>query len=156
MFGFGKKRLAVAAPLRGKILDITEVPDATFAEKLLGDGFAVEPEQDEVVKAPMEGKIILVAESLHAIAIENHGVELLIHIGLDTVDLNGKGFCPYVKLGDFVKQGTPLIQFDTEYIRSQEKSLMTMVVLTNADKKIKIERKSLADAEQVLTILTNS
>ncbi len=145
MFGFfNKKELETYAPIAGKIIDITEVPDQVFSSKMMGDGFAIEPETDVVV-APCDGTVALVAATKHAVAIESQGVQILIHIGLDTVDLQGQGFTAHVKENDMVKKGDPLITFDRDYIVAQEKPLTTMMVITNMDEKVKIIKKNLVD-----------
>lgn len=145
MFGFfNKKKLETYAPIAGKIIDITEVPDEVFSTKMMGDGFAIEPETDVVV-APCDGTVALVAATKHAVAIESQGVQILIHIGLDTVDLQGQGFTAHVKENDMVKKGAPLITFDRDYIVAQEKPLTTMMVITNMDEKVKTIKKNLAD-----------
>ena len=145
MFGFLKKKeLETYSPIAGKIMDITEVPDEVFSSKMMGDGFAIEPETDVVV-APCDGTVVLVAATKHAVAIESQGVQILIHIGLDTVDLQGQGFTAHVKENDMVKKGDPLITFDPDYIVAQEKPLTTMMVITNMDEKVKTIKKNLAD-----------
>ena len=146
MFGFfNKKKLETYAPIAGKIIDITEVPDQVFSTKMMGDGFAIEPETDVVI-VPCDGTVSLVAETKHAVAIESQGVQILIHIGLDTVDLQGQGFTAHVKENDMVKKGAPLITFDRDYIVAQEKPLTTMMVITNMDEKVKTIEKNLADS----------
>ena len=118
---------------------------------MMCDGFAVEPESDTIV-APCDGKIVLLAHTLHAVAIEHEGVELLIHIGLDTVELDGKGFTASVSNGDMVKKGDALIQFDPAYLTAQQKPLTTMIVITNMDERVKSLEKDLHDTDKVLTI----
>jgi glucose-specific phosphotransferase system IIA component len=151
VFGFGKKKITVAAPVTGSLIDITDVKDEVFSSKMMGDGFAVEPDGDTVV-APCDGKIVLLANTLHAVALEQDGVQLLIHIGLDTVELGGKGFTPFIKNGDSVKKGDALIQFDREYLTAQQKPLTTMVVITNMDERVKSIEKDLQDKDKVMTI----
>lgn len=113
MFGFGKRKLKLAAPVAGRIIDITEVADDVFSSKMMGDGFAVEPSAEaDTIVAPCDGEVTLVAKTLHAVALRADGVELLIHVGLDTVELAGEGFHALVKAGDQVRRGTPLLQFD--------------------------------------------
>ena len=151
MFGFGKKKITVAAPVTGSLIDITDVKDEVFSSKMMGDGFAVEPDGDTIV-APCDGKIVLLAHTLHAVAIEHEGVQLLIHIGLDTVELDGKGFTANVSNGDMVKKGDALIQFDPGYLTAQQKPLTTMIVITNMDERVKSLEKDLHDTDKVLTI----
>ncbi len=153
MFGFfSSKKVVAFAPVKGRVLDITEVPDAVFSQKMMGDGIAVEPESNTVV-APCNGKIVLISSTKHAIAIESDGVEFLIHIGLDTVELGGRGFEVHVTAGSSVKQGEPLITFDKDYILAQEKPLITMMVITNMAEKVKSVDKHLSDSlGKVLTV----
>lgn len=151
MFGFGKKKITVAAPVTGSLIDITDVKDEVFSSKMMGDGFAVEPDGDTIV-APCDGKIVLLANTLHAVALEQDGVQLLIHIGLDTVELDGKGFKPFIKNGDTVKKGDALIQFDRDYLTEQQKPLTTMVVITNMDERVKNLEKDFNNKDKVMTI----
>ncbi len=137
MFSFFKKKksLDIFAPVKGKVLDITDVPDMVFSQKMMGDGVAIEPENDIVV-APCGGKIILISNTKHAIAIESEGVEFLIHIGLDTVELDGKGFESFVEANDIVKKGDKPLKFDRENITAQGKLLTTSIVITNMKDKV--------------------
>lgn len=149
---FSHKKIVVFAPVKGSVFDITKVPDAVFSQKMMGDGIAVEPENDMVL-APCDGRVLLISSTKHAIAIESEGVELLIHIGLDTVDLEGQGFDVLVETGSHVKKGEPLITFDREYIQAQKKILTTMMVITNMDDAVKNLEKHLNDPSgKVLTV----
>ena len=153
MFGFGKKPLVVQTPAAGRILDITEVPDAVFSQKMMGDGFAVVPaDETDTIAAPCDSRVLLVPGTQHAIALASHGVEMLIHIGLDTAELQGKGFRALVKTGDTVRRGMPLIKFDRAYIEQQGKSLITMLVLTNMSETVKTVTKDLLQPSAVLTV----
>jgi PTS system glucose-specific IIA component len=143
MFGlFNRKKLEIYAPAPGEVIDIIEVADAVFSAKMLGDGFAVEPQED-FITAPCDGTITLLAGTKHAIALETDGIEILIHVGLDTVELKGEGFEAFVKQQDQVKRGDKLISFDRDFIEGKGKKLTTMLVLTNMDKKIKSISKNL-------------
>ena len=102
--------------------------------------------------APCDGKIVLLANTLHAVALEQDGVQLLIHIGLDTVELDGKGFKPFIKNGDTVKKGDALIQFDRDYLTAQQKPLTTMIVITNMDERVKNLEKDFNNKDKVMTI----
>ena len=100
---------------------------------MLGDGFAIIPKGNKVY-APIAGEIKVLFPTLHAVAIETtEGLELLIHIGIDTVELKGEGFTGHVKVGDMVKQGDLLITFDEEIIKSKATSIITPVLITNMD-----------------------
>ena len=144
MFNFLKKKvdsLILYRPVEGRIIDITEVEDNMFSDKLMGDGVAMEPESD-VILSPCDGRILLVPKTLHAVAIEApNGAEVLVHIGIDTVELKGQGFTSHVNAGDMVKRGDKLISFDREYIVKEGKPLTTPIVITNADEKgIKVKK----------------
>lgn len=140
MLNFFKKKenkVILYKPVPGKVIDITEAPDEVFSQKYLGDGVAVIPEGNVVV-APCDGTILHIANSLHAVAVgTEEGLQVLIHIGLDTVLLKGEGFTGFVKNGDKVKKGDKLVSFDRNYIEAQGKSLITPVVITNMAEKVK-------------------
>ncbi len=124
----------MTSPMKGKILDLTEVPDALFAEKMIGDGFAVEPSEGYVV-SPVTGEIAHIFETNHALAIiTESGLEVLIHIGIDTVKMEGRGFTRLSEIGQKVEKGTPLMKFDLELVKKEAKSSITEVVVTNMDK----------------------
>ena len=115
------------------VIPYTDIKDPTFAEGTLGQGIGVEPE-DEAVYAPMDGEISTVAESKHAIGISGAGdMELLIHVGIDTVAMNGDGFTPYVTEGDQVKKGQLLLTFSRDKIRAAGHPETVVVLLTNSD-----------------------
>lgn len=118
----------------GKVISITEVNDPVFSSKALGDGIAIQPAA-QVITAPCDGVISMIAEeSNHAIGMTlNNGVELLLHIGLDTVSLNGEGFCVFVKANDKVKQGDKLMEFDKALIGSKGFETTCILVVTNSD-----------------------
>ena len=142
MFGIFKKNqsLELTSPIDGDVIDITEVPDDVFAQKMLGDGLAVKPSSNIVV-APCDGKIMQVFPTKHAIGIETKsGIEILLHIGLETVALKGKGFQILISEGDTVKKGEKLVELDLDYIKENAKSLTTPIVITNMDKVEKIEK----------------
>ncbi|HGX1065079.1 glucose-specific PTS transporter subunit IIBC [Staphylococcus aureus] len=120
----------VHAPLTGEVTPLSEVPDQVFSEKMMGDGIAIKPSQGEV-RAPFNGKIQMIFPTKHAIGlVSDSGLELLIHIGLDTVKLNGEGFTLHVEEGQEVKQGDLLINFDLDYIRNHAKSDITPIIVT--------------------------
>ncbi len=123
---------SIMQPVKGNVIAREAIPDDTFASGVLGDGIGVEPE-DELVVAPFDGKISSVAESKHAIGIEGNGMELLIHVGVDTVNMQGDGFECLVQEGDEVKLGQPLIRFSREKIKAAGYSDTVAVMLTNSD-----------------------
>ena len=123
---------AVLQPVEGKVIDRESIPDDTFASGVLGDGVGVEPTA-ELVVAPFDGTVSSVAESHHAVGLESNGMELLIHVGVDTVNMQGDGFTCLVKEGDEVKAGQPLIRFDREKIKAAGYSDTVAVLLTNSE-----------------------
>ncbi len=123
----------VHAPLTGEVTRLSEVPDQVFSEKMIGDGIAIKPSQGEV-RAPFNGKVQMIFPTKHAIGlVSDSGLELLIHIGLDTVKLNGEGFTLHVEEGQEVKQGDLLINFDLDYIRNHAKSDITPIIVTQGN-----------------------
>ncbi|MBC2580226.1 PTS glucose transporter subunit IIA [Clostridium sp. DJ247] len=133
MCGFLEKDFDIVAPVSGKVIDLSEVPDEIFAQKIAGDGVAIKPSGDIIV-APVEGTIYLIMESNHAFAITlDNEIELLVHIGIDTVQLDGKGFERLIEPGAKVKVGTPIMKIDTEAINEAGYSLITPVLIANPD-----------------------
>lgn len=119
------------APISGELLPITEVPDPVFSGKMMGDGFAIKP-NDGTVVSPVNGKIINVFPTKHAIGITaDDGREILIHFGIDTVKLNGEGFEAFVAEGDSVKAGQTLLKVDLDYITNNATSTITPIIFTN-------------------------
>jgi multiphosphoryl transfer protein len=122
--------LKIIAPFDGWCTALDEVPDAVFADRMLGDGLAIDP-TDGIVRAPCAGEITTLPETGHAVSIRaSSGVDVLIHIGIDTVRLGGRGFDPRVKLGTRVQAGDELIRFDLDIVARGAKSLMTPIVVT--------------------------
>lgn len=121
----------IKSVLSGRVIPIEEVEDNVFSQKIMGDGVAVEPE-DTVVKAPADATVtVVMKESCHACGLTlANGLELLIHVGIDTVDMNGDGFQLFVDEGQKVRAGDPLIQFDPEKIRAAGHPLTTMLIVT--------------------------
>ena len=130
---FGKKtKVTLHAPCAGNLVPITEVPDPMFSQKMLGDGFAVIPplETFEVV-APCAGTLFKVFDTGHAFAMKStEGLEILVHIGLETVELAGKGFTPLAQTGDRVEAGTPVIRVEGVAVGEAGYNLITVLVLT--------------------------
>ncbi|MCS4472041.1 PTS glucose transporter subunit IIA [Clostridium botulinum] len=133
LFKKKEKNLKLKAYLSGKAISINKVPDEVFASKIMGDGLAIIPTTN-IVKSPADGEIIVVMEeSKHAVGIKfENGIEALIHVGIDTVSMNGEGFEVFVKTGDSVKEGQDLIMFDEELIKNRGLSTYTMLVITNS------------------------
>ena len=127
------KPLEIAAPLTGKVIPVTEVPDPVFAEKVLGDGIAVDPTEGTVY-SPVDGTIFQIAHTFHAMGIESDdGLEILVHLGIDTVKLEGKGFQSFVEVGQKVKKGDKIMEMDIGFIREQGLSPMSPCIITNLD-----------------------
>ncbi len=143
---FGNKKeeetsLKVNSPLSGKVMKMEDVPDQAFSQKMMGDGFAIEP-TDGNLYAPVDSEVALVFEATgHAIGLKTtDGVEILLHFGIDTVNLQGEGFDVKVKAGDKVKQGDLLLTVDLELVKSKAPSVVTPVIFTNlADKQLNID-----------------
>ena len=128
-----KKNVTLHAPIKGKYIPLEEIPDKVFSQGFLGQGCGIEPE-DNTVYSPVDGEIVQVAETKHAVGIQSSdGVEVLIHVGMDTVEMKGEGFTPKVKFGDKVKIGDPLLTFDTDKIKAAGHPLTTALVITNSD-----------------------
>jgi len=119
------------SPIKGEIKPLSEVPDAVFAEKMMGDGFAIVPSEGTVV-SPVDGTIVTFFPTKHALGIQaDSGREILIHVGIDTVKLDGKGFEALVAQGDRVEKGQPLLKFDVDYIQEHATSIITPIIFTN-------------------------
>lgn len=126
------KRVAMTQPIPGNIIPLSEVKDSVFSTGMLGEGYAIEPTEGKVC-APFEGSVIMLFETKHAIGLRNDdGVEVLIHIGLDTVELHGQGFETLVEEGDRIAAGDVLVRFDKDLIQSKGYDLTTPVIVTNA------------------------
>ncbi|AJQ28875.1 glucose-specific PTS transporter subunit IIBC [Pelosinus fermentans] len=131
---------AFLAPLDGKIIAITQVPDQVFSQKIVGDGFAIEPSNGEIV-SPVDGVVTSVLESKHAVGITaDSGLEMIVHFGIDTVHLKGEGFTFFVNQGDRIKAGQSLFKADLKAIKDKVPSMITPIVFTNlAGKLIVVE-----------------
>ena len=130
---FAGEKMTVMAPIDGTVIPLEQIPDETFATAILGPGCGIEPTGDTVY-APFDGTITQVASTLHAIGItSDDGIELLIHLGMDTIALRGSSFTPLVREGQAVKAGTPLLNVDLDAIRAAGLSTESAVIVTNAD-----------------------
>lgn len=126
--------IILSSPLHGWAGAIDDVPDAVFAGRMLGDGVAIDP-IDGILHAPCDGEILTLHASHHAVTLLGEGgVEVLMHIGVDTVTLGGEGFEPLVRVGDWVTRGQPLVRFDLDRVAQAVPSLMTPIILTNGDR----------------------
>src|SRR5688572_2867436 len=126
--------LTLVSPLRGWCAPLDETPDAVFAQRLLGDGVAIDPTEG-VLHAPCDGEVISVAAAGHAVALRAaNGAEILLHVGIDTVALGGEGFKVLVSAGARVRSGEPLLNFDLDALAQRAKSLITPIVVTNGER----------------------
>ena len=126
--------ISLTAPLEGWVSPLDEVVDAVFAERMLGDGLAIDP-TGNVLVAPCDARVLVVQPSGHAITLETpEGAQLLIHLGIDTVALDGRGFEPLVAAGTAVTRGQPLIRFDLDLIVREAQAAITPVIVTNGER----------------------
>lgn len=134
MFGLKKKlKFQVVAPITGICKPITAVNDEVFSKKMMGDGFMIMPAPSaDTIVSPIEATVEMLPTSGHAIGLQSSStsIELLVHIGLDTVKLNGTGFEALVKQGDHVAAGQPVIKFDRQIMAQQHLDMSTMVIFT--------------------------
>ncbi|OSP87634.1 PTS beta-glucoside transporter subunit IIABC [Lactococcus lactis] len=147
-------REIIASPLSGRIIPLSETPDPVFNSGAFGQGIAIEP-TDGSIYAPVKSTIQALMPTNHAIGlITENGTEILIHIGMDTVQLEGKGFTAHVKQGDVVEAGQKLIDFDIDYIKSQNLPLITPVVVTNEFEDVfTTEEKEVQHGDYLMTVL---
>ena len=149
------KNVTVHAPITGKYIALAELPDEVFSQGFLGQGCGVEPE-DNHVYAPIDGEIVQIAETKHAVGIQSpEGAEVLIHVGMDTVNMQGYGFDVKVKLGDKVRAGDMLMTFDAEKIKAAGYPITTAIVITNSDEFTEIAfdtGKSYSKADEIGSI----
>ncbi|MCB2342637.1 sucrose-specific PTS transporter subunit IIBC [Clostridium estertheticum] len=123
----------LVSPVSGNVILLKDVPDKTFSDELLGKGIGVDPE-DGIVVSPVDGTVVCLFETKHAIAIKtSDGMEILIHIGIDTVKMNGEGFKSFINSGDVIKKGQKLMEFDLDLVKEKAKSPIVLLVITNSD-----------------------
>jgi phosphoenolpyruvate-protein phosphotransferase len=129
-----RPRLTLKAPLSGVVVPLGEVPDPVFAQRMVGDGVSIDPVTASLV-APCDGRVVMIHSAAHAVTlVSSDGVEILMHIGLDTVQLKGRGFTARVKAGDTVRTGDALIDFDPDFVATHARSLMTQIVITSSER----------------------
>jgi len=139
------------SPLSGTVIPLAQVEDQVFSQGLMGDGFAIDLKDGNVV-APFSGEIVMTFPTKHAYGLKRaDGLEILIHLGMDTVELNGEGFECLVEIGDYVKQGDVIAHVDLDYVKSQGKSLVSPVVITS---KQEIELEDIQDVQLHQKIIT--
>ncbi|KAB0498760.1 phosphoenolpyruvate--protein phosphotransferase [Pseudomonas vancouverensis] len=149
------KELTLSAPLSGPVLTLAKVPDPVFASGTMGDGIAIDPLND-TLHAPCAGVVVHIARTGHALTLRaDNGAELLLHLGLDTVELQGQGFSVLVKEGDRVSNSQPLLRYDLDQVAQQCKSLVSLLILTNSqDFQVRpITLKSVKVGEPLLHII---
>lgn len=132
------KSKEVVAPIEGEIIDLSDVNDEVFSQRMMGDGFAIIPSASSTkIVSPIDGEVTMIPDTKHAIGLKNEsGLEVLVHIGLDTVNLNGKGFAPLVAVGDTVTKGQPIMKIDQQVFKDGGYDSTTMVIFTKGyDKK---------------------
>ena len=143
---FGSKEnktvdVAIYAPISGEVVNIEDVPDVIFSEKIVGDGIAIRPTGNQLL-APVDGIINKIFETNHAFAMEStEGVELFVHFGIDTVELKSEGFTRIANEGDHVKRGDVIIELDLPLLESKAKSTLTPVVISNMEEISHLEKK---------------
>lgn len=146
---------SIAAPVAGKVMDISAISDEAFASGAMGQGAAIEPTEGKVY-APCDGSIVTFFPTGHAIGlVADDGAEVLIHIGMDTVNLNGKGFTPKAEQGQHVKKGDLLLEFDMDTIRDAGYPLTTLVLITNTDDYASVSRTAegtVKAGDEIITI----
>ena len=126
--------LCVRAPFAGWSSALAKIPDEVFARAMLGEGAAIDPVGNEL-RAPCDGEVISIAAARHALALRApNGAELLLHVGIDTVALNGDGFTVRVRKGDRVRSGDLLLSFDLELLGRRARSLITPIIVTNGER----------------------
>lgn len=121
----------ILSPTNGELLELSEVPDQVFSQKMMGDGFAMKS-SDGIIVSPVNGSVEMIFDTKHAIGLKDeNGREILIHLGIDTVNLKGEGFEVFVNTGDKVKAGDKLIKMDVDFIKSNATSEISPVIFTN-------------------------
>ncbi len=152
MFWKKKKTGSIFSICDGQIIKLSEISDPVFSEKILGDGVAIFPESQEIL-SPVDGKIVQVFDTKHAYSIlSDDGLEILVHIGLNTVELKGEGFKSFVNNGDMVKTGDKIAEINIEYIESMGYQLYTPILITNLDKidKMNVKEGRIKKGEEII------
>ena len=132
------KTVTISSPITGKAGEITSTPDEVFSNKMLGDGAAVTPE-DAIVRAPEDGEVAFVFDTKHAVGfLTDTGISLLIHVGIDTVKLEGQGFESLVETGQKVKKGEPLLKLDLDFLKANAPSIVSPVICSEMEDNQKV------------------
>lgn len=144
MFHFFKKDVVIpkhafVAVVDGKLISLENVADPVFSQKMLGEGIAIIPRSEQIV-APCNGKITMIYPTLHAFGMTNEdGIQILVHIGIDTVNLKGRGFIQHVNIGDMVNANDKIISFDARYLTNKKLNLTTFVLFPNCEKHLSLK-----------------
>ena len=147
-------KLEVFSPLKGKLVDLENVNDEAFSSLVMGKGIAIEPEEGVIV-APFDGKVEMLFNTKHAIGLKStEGVELLIHIGIDTVKLGGKYFETFVKVDDEVKKGKKLLEFNMDMIKDEGYDCVTPIIVSNSNDYLEVIEKNVTQIEKEEKLLT--
>jgi len=143
MFGFFKKKqVEIVSPVDGSLVELEDINDQVFSKKLVGDGVAIVP-SSRTITSPIDGVVTRIFPTKHAFMITSpSGIEVMVHVGLDTVDLNGEGFICLVKEGDSVSQACPILEVDFEFLKSKNKDIVTPIIVTS-DKEIRLEKSKI-------------
>lgn len=151
---FNKKKDSITNPVNGEVIPMEKVADEVFSKKLLGDGFAVEPTDGDIY-SPVKGKVLSIFPTKHAISIlTNNGLEVLVHMGIDTVELEGECFDILVKKDQKITNDTKIAKMDIPYILEKQKSTTVIVAFTNVkDKAIQLELGTQSAISEIMTIV---
>lgn len=145
--------IQIGCPIEGEVVSIKEVNDPTFSQEILGKGIAIKPKNGRVV-SPVDGEIAMVFETKHALSlITDEGVEILIHIGLDTVNLKGENFTSYVNSGEKVKAGQLLVEFDMDKIKDAGYDTITPMVICNAFNFSQVKENNLGSVKELDSVI---
>lgn len=155
MFGLFKKEVKIFSPVKGQIVDLSSVEDEVFSKKMMGDGLAIEPE-DGLFHAVADGELTMVFKTGHAFGMKlKNNVEILVHIGIDTVELEGEGFEILKEQGSSVKAGEAIVKVDLEKLRQKGYKLITPVIITGPESYKNLEKaKGQVDINSEIMTLT--
>lgn len=149
----GEVVLSLVAPVSGQLYTLDDVPDEAFSSRIVGDGVAIKPTSSEVL-APAAGTVVKIFETNHAFCIEtDNGVELIVHMGIDTVALKGKGCSRLVEEGTVVDAGQPILNLDLAYLNANAKSMISPVIISNIDDYAEIEILATGEVKAGETVL---
>ena len=155
MFFKKKKKVEYGAFASGTLIPLESVQDPVFSAKMIGDGFAIEPSTGEIV-SPCDGTISLVFPTKHALGVKTStGIEILLHLGIDTVNLDGEGFEVLVELDDTVKSGQPIARMDLDFIKNSGKFNTSMMIFTTGEKIeiLKSNQEVVAGESDIINVL---